>query len=141
MIVWPERADARVHSDLVADRTIDDGNRGEGRGAARPRGHPACGHRKDHRQVFRLCARHHGVDRDPFNIELPKFAECGRAQLANHPVARDLGALEHRLDAFFGRQHDRQEIRPAITQEHLLEVFFGVGLQQPRRGADQGRRP
>ena len=37
-------------------------------------------------------------------------------------------------DALLGRQHDRQEVGPAVLVELALEVFFGIGLDETRRG-------
>ncbi len=44
------------------------------------------------------------------------------------------GVGQHLLHALLGRKHDRQEVGPAVVVELALEVFFGVGLDETRRG-------
>ena len=38
-------------------------------------------------------------------------------------------------DALLGRQHDRQPVSPVVLEELPLQAFFGVGLEETRRGA------
>ena len=64
VVVRPERAEAAVHPDLVADRAIYDDHVGHRRRAALSRCDPAGGERENYREVLRLRAGHDGIDRD-----------------------------------------------------------------------------
>ena len=66
------------------------------------------------------------------------YSQATRNSVARH-VADDLvrlaaGVGQHLLHALLGRQHDREIVGPAVLVELALEVFFGVGLDQARRG-------
>ena len=58
---------------------------------------------------------------------------------ADHLVRRMAGALEHRGDALFRRQDDREVVGPVVLEEQLLEIVFGVGRDQARRRALEGQ--
>ena len=74
MVVRAHGADAVVHADLVANRSVHDRDGGLRRRRARPARHAARGHREDHGQVLGSSARHDGVHGDFFDRELPQLA-------------------------------------------------------------------
>ena len=137
--VRAQRADAAIHADLVADRTVDHAETGLRGGAALPRRGARRGEREDDGEIFRPRAGHHGVDRDFLDRVLPGLAEIAGAHAADHFVGWLARRLEHRRDALLGRQHDGQKIGPAIVEKQLAKILFGVRRNQPRRRALERR--
>ena len=115
--------------------TIADG-RARGRAARR---HLRGRERENDREIFRPGARHHRVHRHLLDGVFPGDAEFGRLHAADDLVRLAAGARQHLGDALLGRQHDRQLVGPVVVEELALQIVFGVGLDQPRRGALERR--
>ena len=78
---------------------------------------------------------HHGVHRHLLDRVFPGHAKFGRLHAADDLVRLAAGLRQHRGDALLGRQDDRQPVGPVVLEKLLLQVVFGVGLDQPRRRA------
>ncbi len=139
VIVGTHRANAGIHPQLFADRSVDHRDRRERGGAAGPGGDAAGGHSQDNGQVVGTGAGHDRVDRDLLDVELPEFAEGGRPHPADDLLGGVAGAFQHAFHPLFGGQDDRQVVGPAVLDEQLAQVVLGVGLQEARRRALEGR--
>ena len=89
MVVGPQRSDAAVHADLVPDRPVDDGHVGqiEDMLLRRPVS-PLEARAATTWKVLRRGARHHGVDSDLLDVEMPVLHPDRRPELADHLVRR-----------------------------------------------------
>ena len=135
VIVGAHRADAPVHADLLADRTVDHdhgGGRARGRAARR---HLGSRERQNDREVFRLGAGHDGVHRHLLDRVFPGGAELGRLHAADDLVRLAASVREHRAHALLRRRDDRQPVGPVVVEKELLQALFGVRLDEPRRRA------
>ena len=121
----PERADAVIHVELVADRPIDHRRVRERVRRAHQRRRSRRCDRQDHRKIFRLASCHHRVDR-----HLPHRVFPRRISAAGHPAAYffRLAArpLQHFLHFFFRRNDDGKKIGHAVIVIKLLQVLRGI---------------
>ena len=125
-VALAQRVALGVHADLAADRAVDDD-------APAPTNFVVAStpciakmlveHRLDRRQhdrqVFRLAAGHHRVDRDFFDRR-PASAG-GTSPTTSCGIAA--GAVEHAQHALLGRRHQRQPVRPAAREHRLVFVL------------------
>ncbi len=135
---WPSALTPRVHADRLGGRAVDDDQRaGEMRGAEQAVQHEqrierGLQHAQHHGHVFRLAARHHGVDRHLLD---GAGREVGRNQ-AHDLVGLAVGAAQHAQDALVGRRHDGQAVAPAALEAGFHRI---VPVRRPRSRATSGR--
>jgi len=125
-----KRTDAVVHAYCLGDGTVYHYHasvRSGGTGHGGMLGRSDC---QDDRQVFRSGAGHNCVCGYSLHGIFIQLLMCGDTHHTHHFLGIVIGPGEHLRDPFLCRQYNGQAIGPAVLKECMLEIRFGIRIQQ-----------